>query len=74
MTSTATGDRDRLRIHPVLVTVLAVVLSAAFSAYAGYASATSALNARVSVLESQFQALHGDIQDIKVDVRKLLER
>jgi hypothetical protein len=64
----------RVRIPAPVFYGLVTVASLALSAFVGYAAAQSAMNARVSVLESQYQGLHSDIQDIKADVKALLRR
>lgn len=55
---------------PLVLNVLMLILAGLVA----YFSAYNALNARVAVLESQYQLLHSDLQEIKGDVKTLLER
>lgn len=65
-----TTERRGVLVSPVIWNAFVLILAALI----GYFSAYSALNARVAVLEAQFVTLHGDIQEIKIDVKTLLER
>lgn len=44
------------------------------SGWFGYFSASSTMNARVSVLESQYQQIHAEMEDIRADLKTLLAR
>lgn len=64
----------RIKVNVQVVYAVLAVVGWIVSGWVGYESAQSAMNARVSVLESQFQQLHTDIQDIRTDVKTLLGR
>lgn len=68
------GRNGRVRIPAPVFYGLIAVAGWALSAYIGYAAAANAMNARVSVLESQYQQIKYDISDIKADVKTLLRR
>lgn len=64
----------RVRVSQPAIYVIVALIGWLLSSYASYAAASSAMNARVSVLESQFQQIRGDISDIRNDVKTLLSR
>lgn len=56
------------------VVVVIAVIGWGVSGIVGYATAQSAMNARVAVLESQFIRMQADLTDIRADVKTLLRR
>jgi hypothetical protein len=65
---------DRITLPNWLLTAGLAVAAWALSAYVGYAAASSEMNARVSVLESQWQTFRADLSEVKQDVKTLLRR
>lgn len=57
-----------------LLYVVLVIGGWIISGFIGYTSAASAMNARVSVLETQYQQLHVDLSDMRADIKELLAR
>lgn len=54
--------------------IFIAVIGWGVSGLISYATAQSAMNARVAVLESQFQRMQADLTDIRADVKTLLRR
>lgn len=70
----APETNGRVKIPAPLFYFIVAILGWVASAFIGYTAAANAMNARVSVLETQFQALHEDLASIKADVKTLLQR
>lgn len=66
--------RDGLRISTPVLYALLMLGGWAISGYVGYSTAIAAMNARVSVLESEFQQMRSDVSEIRTDVKTLLGR
>jgi phage-related protein len=54
--------------------IVIAVIGWGVSGLIGYATAQNAMNARVAVLESQFQDMRSQLSDIRADVKTLLRR
>lgn len=64
----------RIKVPQFVIYVVIALVGWSVSAFVGYTAASNTMNARVSVLEIQYQQLHSDIVDIKSDVKELLRR
>jgi len=67
-------ENGRIKVPAPLFYAVVAVVGWIVSGWVGYASASSAMNARVSVLEVEMSQLHMDIQDIRADLKTLIAR
>lgn len=68
------AGQENVRVPAPVLYVLITVGGIIASAYAGYAASQNKTEARISVLESQFQQMHTDVNEIRTDVKTLLGR